>query len=82
MQERYAGTEGKHIKEGDEVEATFFSYVEPLSSVTGTVEGEYLNVTKGSIPLSVLERCCAEIRIIEETEHDKGRIKGALLKTN
>lgn len=67
MTEVYMGQKGKLIKDGDKVEITFYSYIEPLSSVIGTVKGNYLEVESGAIPLedSVY---CKEIRLIESEE--------------
>lgn len=47
MREQYMGREGRIIKDGDKVAMTFYSYTECLSSVIGTVEGNYLNVESG-----------------------------------
>ncbi len=40
-------------KDGDSVQMDFYSHEEPLCSVEGRVNGEYLNVTGGSIPLDI-----------------------------
>lgn len=40
-------------KNGDYVQMDFYSHEEPLCSVEGQVNGEYLNVTGGSVPLDV-----------------------------
>ena len=66
MRERYMGREGRIIKDGDKVAMTFYSYTECLSSVIGTVDGNYLNVESGAIPLDYI--CCKEIRLIDEVE--------------
>lgn len=64
MTEQYMGQEGRKIKNGDKVEMTFYSYIEPLCSVTGTVQGDYLCVEEGAIPLQKSQIYCTEIRII------------------
>jgi hypothetical protein len=66
MREQYHGKEGRLLKNGDKVEITFYSYIEPLSSVIGTVQGDYLDVEEGSIPLEKSKIYCTEIRIINE----------------
>lgn len=68
MREQYMGREGRTIKEGDKVEITFYSYTECLSSVVGTVEGNYLNVESGAIPLG--EIYCKEIRLMEGEDNE------------
>ena len=68
MKEQYMGKEGKVIKNGDKVEVTFYSYVEPLCSVIGTVQSDYLYVEEGCIPLEKGKVYCTEIRIISEVE--------------
>lgn len=40
-------------KNGDYVQMDFYSHEEPLSSVEGQVNGEYLYVTGGSVPLDI-----------------------------
>ena len=40
-------------KDGDCVQMDFYSHEEPLCSVEGQVNGEYLNVTGGSVPLDI-----------------------------
>lgn len=40
-------------KDGDCVQIDFYSHEEPLCSVEGQVNGEYLNITGGSIPLDI-----------------------------
>lgn len=65
MKEHFMGQTGRTIKDGDKVEITFYSYTEPLSSVTGTVQGNYLDVEKGSIPLNESKIYCTEVRIID-----------------
>lgn len=64
MREQYMGKEGRCIKNGDKVEMTFYSYIEPLSSVIGTVQSDYLYVEEGCIPLEKSRIHCTEIRII------------------
>lgn len=44
---------GNELQTGDKVEILFYSYMEPLCSCEGIVcTGEYVEVTKGSIPLA------------------------------
>lgn len=64
MKEQYMGKEDRRIKDGDTVEITFYSYIEPLSSVIGTVQNDYLHVEEGCIPLEKSQIHCTEIRII------------------
>lgn len=40
-------------KDGDYVQMDFYSHEEPLCSVEGQVNGEYLNVAGGSVPLDI-----------------------------
>ena len=64
MREQFMGREGRIIKDGDKVAMTFYSYTECLSSVIGTVDGKYLNVESGAIPLDHIY--CKEIRLVDE----------------
>jgi hypothetical protein len=68
MREQYMGKEGRRIKNGDKVEMSFYSYIEPLSSVIGTVQSDYLYVEEGCIPLEKSRIYCTEIRIIDRSE--------------
>ena len=70
MREQYMGQEGRKIKNSDKVEVTFYSYIEPLCSVTGTVQGDYLYVEEGCIPLQKSQVYCIEIRIISSSGGD------------
>jgi hypothetical protein len=71
MREQYMGKEGRRIKDGDKVEMTFYSYYECLSSVIGTVNGDYLDIEEGSIPLEKSQIHCTEIRIYEPKEGEE-----------
>jgi hypothetical protein len=70
MREQYGGTEGRVIKNGDKIEITFYSYIEPLSSVVGTVQSGYLYIEDGCIPLEKSQIYCTEIRIIKRDKHE------------
>lgn len=64
MKEQYMGKEGRTINNGDTVEVTYYSYYEPLCSVIGTVQSNYLYVEEGIIPLEKSQVFCTEIRIV------------------
>ena len=49
---------------------TFYSYIEPLSSVVGTFKNSYLYVEDGCIPLEKSQIYCTEVRIIEKGKHE------------
>ncbi len=66
MREQFMGQEGRVIKDGDKVAMTFYSYTECLSSVIGTVDGDYLNVESGAMPLG--DVYCKEIRLVDEVD--------------
>ena len=68
MKEQYMGKEGKTIKNGDEVEITFYSHVEPLCSVIGFARNDYLYIQDGCIPLDKSQIFCTEIRIVSARE--------------